>query len=53
MYQQKEDLKWCKNISIQTIEMENMYKTSSTPCETAAVDNTVFFLLLRKESSTT
>lgn len=31
MYKQKEDLKWCKNISIQAIEMENMCKASSTP----------------------
>lgn len=42
MYKEKKDLKWCKNISIQVIEMENMYKTSSTPSETAAVGNSVF-----------
>lgn len=44
MYKQNEDVTWCKNVSIQAIEMEIMHKTSSTPSEIAAIDNTVFFL---------
>lgn len=39
--------------SVLSLSGEIMYKPSSIPSEIAAVDNIVFFLLLRTESFTT